>query len=310
MLGRTVYLPWLFAATLAASPALVVAQDPFGESVEPAAEQEAPAAGEAPVANETPDGADPFAEGGDTGADTDESTSSLEDEYGFDPAGEFASEEEPAERDPWEGFNRAVFRFNDTADRWVLKPVATSYRQITPIFMQTGVHNFFTNLGEVTNIFNGVLQWKWGQVGNDTGRLLINSTVGLAGVFDVAKHVGLEAGDGEDFGQTLAVWGVPSGPYVVLPFMGPSTVRDVPGEAVDWYTNPLTHIDHDATRYSLKATDLIQTRAGLLRAESLLQGDRYLLLRDAYLQRRDYLIANGEQEDDFGGDIEDDDYDF
>ncbi|WP_250459655.1 MlaA family lipoprotein [Microbulbifer litoralis] len=308
MLGRTVYLPWLFAATLAASPALVAAQDPFGE---PAAEQETPAA-EAPAAvdTDTDGGADPFAESGEESASGDEATSSLEDEYGFDPADAFASEEEPAERDPWEGFNRAVFRFNDTADRWVLKPVATSYRQITPIFMQTGIHNFFSNLGEITNIFNGALQWKWGQVGNDTGRFLVNSTVGLAGLFDVAKHMGMEAGDGEDFGQTLAVWGVPSGPYVVLPFMGPSTVRGVPAQAVDWYSNPVSYIDHDPTQYTFRGVDLIQTRAGLLQAETLLQGDRYLLIRDAYLQRRDYLVVDGEQEDDFGTEVDDDEYDF
>lgn len=311
MLGRTYLSPWLFAAVLVAGPTL--AQDPF---VEPEQEATAPQDQDS-AASQAPDGQkdtatdsstagadsdDPFGEGGDGAGET----SALEDEYGFDPAGEFASEEEPAERDPWEGFNRAVFRFNDSADRWVLKPVATSYRQITPIFMQNGISNFFGNLREVTNTFNSVLQWKWGQAGNDAGRFLVNSTVGVVGLFDVAQYMGLDPNDDEDFGQTLAVWGVPSGPYVVLPFMGPSTVRDVPAEAVDWYTNPLTYIDHDPTRYAFKFTDLVQTRAGLLKAESLLQGDRYVLLRDAYLQRREYLINDGELEDDFGGDLEDD----
>ncbi len=310
MLGRTVISPWLFAAILVAGPAL--AQDPFAESEQEvtAPQQQGIGAPQAPdeqkdTASEgaaSADGDDPFAEGGDDAGET----STLEDEYGFDPAEEFASEEEPAQRDPWEGFNRAVFRFNDSADRWVLKPVATSYRQITPIFMQNGISNFFGNLREVTNTFNSLLQWKWGQAGNDAGRFLVNSTVGVVGLFDVAQHMGLEPSDGEDFGQTLAVWGVPSGPYVVLPFMGPYTVRDVPGKVVDWYTNPLTYIEHDQTRYAFKFTDLVQTRAGLLQAESLLQGDRYVLLRDAYLQRREYLINDGELEDDFGDDLEDD----
>ncbi|WP_444945672.1 VacJ family lipoprotein [Microbulbifer sp. VTAC004] len=276
MLGRRVLSPWLMAALIAVSPVSVLAQDdPFGG-----------AAGDTAVQ---------------TGTDGQVTTSgdengSLLDEYGFDPADEFggAEGEDFSLRDPWEGFNRAVFSFNDGADRYVLKPAAVSYRQITPIFVQHGVSNFFSNLGEVTNTFNGVLQGKWGQAGNDAGRLLINTTIGLAGLFDVAKHMGLEKGDGEDFGQTLAVWGVPSGPYLVLPLLGPSTVRDTPARVVDYYTNPLTYVEHDPTRYTLRATDIIQSRASLLQAESLLQGDRYVLLRDAYLQRRDFLIVDGE----------------
>lgn len=305
MLGRTIISPWFFTAALAAVPVLAqAAEDPFAE-VEP----ETPAA--APESPEA-DGGDPFDENAaDSEASADDSegaTSSLEDEYGFDPAGEFASEEEPADRDPWEGFNRAVFRFNDTADRWVLKPVAVSYRQITPIFVQTGVSNFFGNLREVTNTTNSILQWKWGQAGNDAGRFLINTTVGIAGLFDVAEHMGLEPSDGEDFGQTLATWGMPSGPYLVVPLFGPSTLRDGPARAVDYYTDPISYVDHTATRNSLYFTNMIQRRAGLLKAEMLLQGDRYVLLRDAYLQRREYLIKDGELEDDFGGDL--DGYEF
>lgn len=119
--------------------------------------------------------------------------------------------------------------------------------------------------------------------------------------------MGLESGDGEDFGQTLAAWGVPSGPYLVLPLLGPSTTRDAPALAVDWYTDPVRYIDHNRTRYSLIALDLVQTRAGLLQAESVIsQGDRYVLLRDAYLQYRDYLVSDGDVEDDFGSGFEDD----
>ncbi|GAB2879389.1 VacJ family lipoprotein [Microbulbifer echini] len=277
MLGRRDLSPWLMAAILAASPLGALAQqDPFGAAATPAVSIQSE-----PVEQNTATG---------------DGSGSLEDEYGFDPADEFGGEEGAnfALRDPWEGFNRAIFSFNDGADRYVLKPAAVSYRQITPIFMQQGVSNFFSNLGEVSNTFNGVLQGNLGQAGNDAGRLLINTTIGIAGLFDVAKHMGLERGDGEDFGQTLAVWGVPSGPYLVLPLLGPSTVRDTPARVVDYYTNPLSYVDHDATRYTLKATDIIQSRASLLKAESLLQGDRYVLLRDAYLQRRDFLIVNGE----------------
>ncbi|WP_226663106.1 VacJ family lipoprotein [Microbulbifer aggregans] len=313
MLVRThtiaLMLSGLLAAPLAAAQD---ASDPFGSDPFEETPAEAPAVtDEAPADPFDPEGEPSSAdqEASDTEvADTDGLGSDLEDEYGFDPADEFASAEEPEDRDPWEGFNRAMFRFNDAADRWFLKPAATSYRQITPIFMQTGVSNFFSNLYEVNNVFNDVLQWKWGQAGNDTGRFLINSTVGLVGLFDVARHMGLEASDGEDFGQTLAVWGVPSGPYLVLPMMGPSTVRDAPANVVEWYTNPLTYIDDQSAEYTLKVVNVVQIRASLLQAEALLKGDRYVLMRDAYLQRREFLINDGETEDDFGGDM--DEYDF
>ncbi|SEA34484.1 MlaA family lipoprotein [Microbulbifer marinus] len=311
MLGRIVISLWLIAATMAAAPALsFAAQDPFAEGGQEVAAPQEPAGNSVTTDSDSADtadsdaaqadGEDPSAESGDTTAES----GSLADEYGFDPADEFASDEEPATRDPWEGYNRAMFRFNDTADRWVLKPVATSYRQITPIFLQYGISNFFDNMREVTNSLNSVLQGKWGQAGNDAGRFLVNTTVGVAGFFDVAQHIGLEEGDGEDFGQTLAVWGVPSGPYLVLPFLGPSTARDAPGRVVDIYTNPLTYVDHDPTLYALKLTDIIQTRASLLKVESLLQGDRYVLLRDAYMQRREFLINDGAEQDDFGDDLE------
>ncbi|SHF56114.1 MlaA lipoprotein [Microbulbifer donghaiensis] len=308
MLGRTLISLWLIPATMAVMPVLsFAAQDPFAETEQEVAAPQDPAGQSESVDT----GAAPAGDSDAATADTDNATqesSSLEDEYGFDPADEFASDEEPAARDPWEGYNRAMFRFNDTADRWVLKPVATSYRQITPIFMQYGVSNFFDNLREVTNSFNSALQGKWGQAGNDAGRFLVNTTVGVVGLFDVAQHIGLEESDGEDFGQTLAVWGVPSGPYLVLPFFGPSTARDVPGRVVDWYTNPLTYVEHDPTRYTLKVADIVQTRAALLQAESLLSGDRYVLLRDAYMQRREYLVNDGELDDDFGADVEADDF--
>lgn len=298
LLGRTQFSPWLIAATLAAVPAASLAQDPFDETPSaPAAEQAAPATEQAA------EGDAAAVESTDTAVDA---GSDFEDEYGFDPAEEFSSDEEPAQRDPWEGFNRAVFRFNDTADRWVLKPVAVSYRQITPIFVQHGVSNFFGNLHEVPDTIYSVLQWKWGRAGKDAGRFLINTTVGIGGIFDVARHMGLEGDEGEDFGQTLATWGVPSGPYLVLPLMGPGTMRDAPASVVDWYTTPVNYVDHNVTNYSLRAADMVQSRAALLKAESLIQGDRYVLLRDAYLQRREYMINDGQLEDDSSDDFGDD----
>lgn len=208
--------------------------------------------------------------------------------------------------DPWEGFNRGVFAFNDTVDGAVLKPLAKGYKAVTPDVVETGVSNVFSNLGEVGNIVNGVLQFKLGQASNDTGRFLVNSTFGLAGLFDVAKHMGLEKSSGEDFGQTLAAWGVNSGPYVVLPFLGPTTLRDGVGLPVDSYLNPISHVDHVPTRNTAYGTELLDTRVSLLAAESAISGDRYSFIRDAYLQRREYLINDGEVEDDFGADLDED----
>ncbi|MCW8196665.1 VacJ family lipoprotein [Proteobacteria bacterium 005FR1] len=224
------------------------------------------------------------------------------------PAG--AQQAEVAE-DPWEGFNRKIHSFNETADRWVLKPVAEGYVKITPDPVEQGVSNFFGNLLEVRNVFNDVLQGKWAQAGNDAGRFLVNSTLGVAGVFDVARHMSLEESEGEDFGQTLAVWGVDSGPFLMLPFLGPSTLRDAGGMPVDWQLSPMQEIDHVPTRNSLRAMDIVNTRAELLDAEAFLSGDRYVFLRDAYLQRRNYLIKDGDVEDNFDdfGDFGDDDYD-
>ena len=203
-------------------------------------------------------------------------------------------------RDPWEGFNRGVMKFNDTADKWVMKPVAVGYTTVTPNPVERGISNVFSNLLEVRNILNDVLQWKWGQASNDFGRLVVNSTLGVAGIFDVAKHMSMPKSDGEDFGQTLATWGVGQGPYVVLPFLWPSTLRDTTALPVDWAADPVTYIDHVPTRNSTMAVDFIQERAALLEAEELLSGDRYLFIREAYLQRRDYVINAGEIEDDFG----------
>ena len=206
--------------------------------------------------------------------------------------------------DPLEGYNRVMFSFNDGADRWVLKPVAKSYRFVTPDFLERGVSRMFSNLGEVLNIVNDVLQGKIGQAGNDTGRLFLNSTFGIAGFFDVARHAGLEKSDGEDFGQTFATWGVGEGAYVVLPFLGPSTLRDAPGLLLDSVFDPIGEIDHVPTRNQIYGVKVVSTRADLLEAEKLIKGDKYTFIRDVYLQRREFLVNDGDVEDDFG----DDDY--
>ncbi|TQV78705.1 VacJ family lipoprotein [Exilibacterium tricleocarpae] len=217
-------------------------------------------------------------------------------------------EENPV--DPWEGFNRSMFAFNDGVDTYFLKPVAKGYRAITPDPVENSVSNVFGNLLEIRNVINDVLQWKWGKAGNDSGRFLINSTIGIAGLFDVAAKMGLERNDGEDFGQTLATWGVGSGPYLVLPLFGPSNVRDGLSFPIDAFSDPIRYIDHVPTRNSINGVQLISTRAGLLQAESLISGDKYVFFRDAFLQRREYLILDGEVEDDFGEDFEDYDEDY
>jgi len=218
-----------------------------------------------------------------------------------------AQDGEPIEppKDPWEGFNRKMFAFNDTLDRFFLKPVAQGYRFVTPDPVETGVSNFFSNLGEVSNVVNNMLQWKWRKVGNSTGRLLLNTTVGFGGLFDVARYAGLPKQDPESFGQTLSYWGVSSGPYVILPFLGPSTMTDTVASPVDWYLDPFSYVDDNTVLYGTKALDILQSRAALLDAEKLISGDKYVFIREAYLQRREYLVQDGQVQDDFGGELED-----
>lgn len=218
-----------------------------------------------------------------------------------------ASVDKRTSHDPLEPMNRAVFAFNDTADTWVLRPVAKGYRAVTPDPVENGISNFFNNLLEIRNVFNDVLQWKWRDAGVDSGRFLVNSTVGIAGIFDVAKYMNLPKDDGEDFGQTLGVWGVPKGAYLVIPLLGPSNVRDGASLPVDWYLQPVGYIDHVPTRNSTTAFEFIVDRAGVLDAEGFVSGDRYTFIREAYLQRREYLVNDGVVEDDFD-DFGSDDY--
>lgn len=203
-----------------------------------------------------------------------------------------------SEDDPWEGFNRAMFRFNDTLDTYALKPVAQGYQKVTPQFLEDGVHNVFGNVGDVGNLANNLLQGKLHDAGVDTGRLIFNTTFGLLGFFDVAKHMGLNKSD-EDFGQTLGVWGLGSGPYVVIPFLGPSTVRDAAGKVPDGLLTPYPYMDHVPTRNVTRAVEVVDTRASLLSAERLISGDKYIFIRNAYLQNREFKVRDGDVEDDF-----------
>lgn len=212
-------------------------------------------------------------------------------------------------KDPIESFNRVVFKFNDGVDRALFKPVAKAYRVVAPDFVEEGISNFFDNIRELPSFINSGLQGKEQKTLVHLARFLMNSSLGILGFFDVAEHMGLEKQDPEDFGQTLGVWGIKSGPYIVIPFLGPSTLRD--GSAlftVDLYTYPIGYVDHDRTRHSLTATNIIDIRAGLLDSESLIGGDRYIFIREAYLQRRAFLIRDGQFEDNFGGNLEDEDF--
>ncbi|KAA0011364.1 VacJ family lipoprotein [Billgrantia pellis] len=213
--------------------------------------------------------------------------------------------------DPWEGFNRRVFSFNEAIDRAVLKPVARGYRTVTPEPVQTGIGNFFSNLGEIRTALNSLLQGKPANAGLSTSRFLINTTVGIGGLWDFATPMGITAEE-EDFGQTLGAWGVGEGPYLVLPFLGPSTVRDTSGLPLDMYTYPLTYVEDDKVRIGLTALRVVDIRAGLLDQEELIRGDRYVFIRDAYLQRRRFEVSDGELGDDpfASDDFEFDDSDF
>ena len=198
-------------------------------------------------------------------------------------------------RDPLEPLNRGIYKFNDVVDKAVLKPVATGYKEAMPGLVQTAVGNFFSNLDDVLVLLNDLLQFKLEQAASDFSRLVWNTSVGIAGLFDVATPMDL-AKRNEDFGQTLGYWGVGNGPYLVLPFLGPSTLRDAVGIAVDAQFDPVTQHTPVPERNSAIAVHSVDNRARLLDAEKVLDEaaiDRYVFLRDAYLQRRRGLVYDG-----------------
>lgn len=196
--------------------------------------------------------------------------------------------------DPLESFNRAMFSFNEGVDKVVVKPASQVYETVTPGFVRTGVGNFFGNLGDVWIGFNNMLQGKVGDGLSDWMRFMVNSTFGFAGVLDIASEMGLEKNN-EDFGQTLAVWGVGEGPYVVLPLLGSRTLRDTAALPVDWKGDPVAYMNHDQSRMSVTALRVVHVRASLLGAEKLIEDslDKYSVVRDSYLQRRRFLVHDG-----------------
>lgn len=195
-------------------------------------------------------------------------------------------------RDPLEPFNRSVHQFNDAVDSAVLKPVATAYQNVTPSPVRTGVNNFFSNLGDLWSSVNAGLQLRPREATENLMRFSVNTVLGLGGVLDIATEMGIPRTQ-LDFGHTLGRWGVPSGPYLVLPLLGPSSVRDGTGLVLDVQGDPVAGVDHVPTRNSLSALRIVDTRAGYLRASSLLEDsalDQYSFMRDAYLSRRQNQI--------------------
>jgi phospholipid-binding lipoprotein MlaA len=211
----------------------------------------------------------------------------------------------PDPRDPWESFNRASFKFNDSLDRAVLRPTARAYVKVTPRLVRTGISNFFDNLETVNTLINDALQGKMRAAGTDTARLLLNSTLGLGGLFDPATAAGLDKND-EDFGQTLGAWGVRSGPYLMLPLLGPSTMRDTVARGVDQFADPNQYLEDDSTRFTITAVEIVDLRAGLLELDAQLAQsyDRYAFVRNAWLQRREYKVLDGNVEEDASFDEE------
>lgn len=207
--------------------------------------------------------------------------------------------DDSANIDPYQYINQKTFSFNKLLDDHFARPVAKIYVAVTPDFAERGIANVFDNLSEITNVFNNLLQGKLAQAANDTGRFTINSTLGIAGLFDVASLLSLKKSDGEDFGQTLGYWGVPEGSYLMLPLLGPSTLRDAPSKVVDKFTDPLDYLNHNTDRIIAKGSSLVVKRASLLEYDNLLSGDSYILVRDVYLQRRAYQVTDGAVEDEF-----------
>ena len=209
-----------------------------------------------------------------------------------------------SKNDPLEPMNRAIFQFNEVVDDNIFEPVAKTYKYITPDPVETGVSNFFSNIGEVSTIANDVFQFKFKQAGYDFLRFSINTSIGVLGIFDVATSVGLKKNN-EDFGQTLGYWGIPQGPYLVLPFFGASTFRDAPGLYADMQISPINQLD-DEEELTLNALNAVSTRARLLRATKILDTaakDKYIFIRESYLQKRESMVNDGDSEEDFEIDV-------
>ena len=207
--------------------------------------------------------------------------------------------------DPFEDLNRDIFIFNEKLDEKLLKPAALTYRKVTPQFARTGVTNFFNNLEEIDTTINQVLQGEIKYAFNDASRFVINSTIGLLGLIDVASKMGLERHE-EDFGQTLGVWGFNSGPYIMIPFLGPSNPRDLLSRPISSFLSGTFAMEDNDVKLTLIGIDALETRERLLDAETLIIGDKYIFVKDAYVQSREYEINNGSNEnDEFLDDMDD-----
>jgi phospholipid-binding lipoprotein MlaA len=201
----------------------------------------------------------------------------------------------PGSVDPYERFNRGVYQFNERADKAVLQPAARAYRFVIPEFVRTSIGNVFSNIGDVRAVLNNALQGKFSAASADFGRVALNSTWGILGLFDIASEAGIEKSQ-EDFGQTLGWWGLGDGPFLMLPLLGPSTGRDAFGLVVDFVSDPVTYVNPAAAHNQLAGGRIVNRRAELLEASTLLGDaalDPYLFLRDAYLQRRRSLVQDG-----------------
>jgi len=207
---------------------------------------------------------------------------------------------EPSPNDPWEPFNRSVFEFNEGLDAYLLKPVVAGYRFVLPEFVRDGIYNFFSNYNDIYNVAYNLLQGKPGYAFNDLMRVVVNTTMGLGGFIDLATPGGLEK-HREDWGQTLGVWGVPSGPYVVLPFFGPSNVSDTFGTVADLESDYLfKYVKDVGLRNSITGLRVVNARNTYYEAGDLLDGaaiDKYSFMRDAYIQRREYQINEGRDDE-------------
>ena len=208
-------------------------------------------------------------------------------------------------RDPWEGYNRVIYGFNEGVDSLLIKPIAQVYDMLTPKPVDQGITNFFSNLSDIRNSLNNMLQGKPADSFNSLARLTINSTAGLLGFIDVATSLGLYKSE-EDFGQTLAIWGSNPGPYFVLPIIGPSTVRDAIATPVDILTNPFTWVDDGGVAFGHNVVGTIDLRADLLDTEEAIEGitqDEYSLMRNAYLEQREFEVTDGAADDTYDYDL-------
>lgn len=213
------------------------------------------------------------------------------------PMGAMAEEKE-RNVDPLEAINRPLFAVNNTLDRFLIRPVAIGYDWVMPNFAKRGVGNMFANMYDFNSTINGVLQWRIEGAAQSGGRFLVNSTLGVAGLFDVASPMGIRPYR-TDFGHTLAIWGFEPGPYLMVPFFGPRTIRSGTGTIFDTYTSIPTYIDNVRVRNSLWGLELIDGRSRLLKADDLITGDRYIFVRDAYLQARETIVHDGVVQDSF-----------